>query len=346
LKQNYPIGYDSKMLKPFMTTGIGSLPLRSVEDSCSLVLSSFDIPFWPQLPRLSFREFMIPQYAEGMPFLKMDEKAQTVHIGEPVTDELERFYESCTENSRIAISEDFAKGLHGMLRMIRGRRFSLFKGHITGPLTFTLGLKDAEGKAVYYNEELREISLMLLKAKTRWQMDLLKQHADRVIIFIDEPILSALGSSAYLGVSTEETSRLLREVTDTIRAEGGLSGIHCCGNADWPLVIGSGVDILNFDAFDYAGSLAVYSDQCREFLSGGGWFAWGIVPTSDAIIDADIESIRQRFLDGMDRLSERIPSDLLRSRILLTPSCGTGSRTPEEAIKIFQLLMRLKEAEA
>ena len=30
---------------------------------------------------------------------------------------------------------------------------------------------------------------MLLKAKIRWQVDVLKQFADEVIIFIDEPIL-------------------------------------------------------------------------------------------------------------------------------------------------------------
>ena len=326
-----------------MTTGIGSLPHRSVIDGCRLVLSSFDIPFWPQFPKISFKEFMIPQFSEGMPFLKLDPDKQLIWVEKNTSDELERFYESCTPESRIAISEDYAQGLHAFVRMVKGRRFSMLKGHITGPLTFTLGLKDDTGKATYFDEEFREISLMLLQAKTRWQIDMLKQHTDSVIIFIDEPILSALGSSSYLGVSTEEALRLLQEMVKTIKAEGGIAGIHCCGNADWPMVMHSGADIVNFDAYDYLETLALYHEECRNFLEKGGYFAWGIVPTSDAISEENPDSIRERFQAGLRNLSQHIPQDLLRAHMLITPSCGTGSRTVEEAVKIFQLLMRLKE---
>jgi methionine synthase II (cobalamin-independent) len=331
------------MFEPFTTTGIGSLPHHSVTDGCRLVLSSFDIPFWPQFPRISFKEFMIPQYAEGLPFLRMDTEKQTVWVDRNGSDELDRFYESCTVESRIAISEDHAQGLHALLRMIKGRRFAYLKGQVTGPLTFSLGLKDVSGKALYFDEEFREISLMLLQAKTRWQIDMLKQHAEKVVIFVDEPILSALGSSSYLGVSSEETLRLLREVAVTIKAEGGIAGIHCCGNADWPMVMQSGADIVNFDAYDYLDTLALYHEESRNFLEQGGFFAWGIVPTSDAITGENPDSLRDRFQQGVRKLSEHIPRDLLLSRMLLTPSCGTGSRSVDEAVKIFQLLIRMKE---
>jgi hypothetical protein len=326
-----------------MTTGIGSLPHHSAIDGCRLVLSSFDIPFWPQFPKISYKEFMIPQFSEGMPFLKLDPDKQLIWVEKNSSDELERFYESCSPESRIAISEDYAQGLHAFLRMIKGRRFSILKGHVTGPLTFTLGLKDNAGKAAYFDEEFREISLMLLQAKTRWQIDMLKQHADSVIIFIDEPILSALGSSSYLGVNTDEALRLLQEMVRTIKTEGGIAGIHCCGNADWPMVMKSGADIVNFDAYDYLDTIALYQEECRTFLEKGGYFAWGIVPTSDAISGENPDSIRERFQSGLFTLSEHIPQDLIRTNMLLTPSCGTGSRTVAEAVKIFQLLMRLKE---
>lgn len=331
------------MLKPFLTTGIGSLPHLDALEASRLILDTFDIPFWPQLPALSFREFMVPQYSEGLPFLQIDIQKEAIWIERNSSDELERFYESWTEESRIAISADYAKGLHTFLEIIKGRRFSVLKGHVTGPLTFSLGLKDVSGKAVYFDEEFREISLMLLKAKTRWQLDQLKSHAEKVIIFIDEPILSALGSSSYLGVSYTETSRLLKELVDVIRSEGGIPGIHCCGNADWPLVINCGPDIINFDAYDYADTLALYPGQFRAFLERGGCLAWGAVPTSDAIKGENPESIRGRFQKGVEKLSVHIPGDLIFSNLLLTPSCGTGSRTIEETLKIFQLLMRLKE---
>lgn len=332
------------MIKPFSTTGIGSLPLMDAREACSLIFRTFDIPFWPQLPRVSFRESMIPQYSEGMPFVKIDMGKETLWVERDSSDELERFYEGWTEESRIAISEDYARGLHAFLGMgQQGRRFDYIKGHVTGPLTYTLGLKDTEGKAVYFDEELREISLMLLKAKTRWQIDMLKQHADGVIIFIDEPILSALGSSSYLGVNSGEALRLLRDITEAIRSEGAVAGIHCCGNADWPLVIKSGADIINFDAYDYVDTVSLYPSEFTGFLERNGCLAWGIVPTSDAIVEETPEKIRARFDRGMENLSRTIPGDLLKSNILLTPSCGTGSRSADENVKVFQLLMRLKE---
>ncbi len=253
------------MLKPFLTTGIGSLPHHNAQDAIMLILDTFDVPFWPQLPGRSFKEFMIPQYSEGLPYLKIDTDKAMIWIERNSSDELERFYESWTEESRIAISEDHAEGLHAFLKAVRTKKFLFLKGHVTGPLTFTLGLKDYTGKSVYFDEEFREISLMLLKAKTRWQIDQLKPYAKKVIIFIDEPILSALGSSSYLGVNEIEASRLLSELVEVIKGEGGISGIHCCGNTDWPLVINCRPDIINFDAYDYTETIALYPKGIHGF---------------------------------------------------------------------------------
>lgn len=333
-------------LPPFATTGIGSLPHARAEDACALVLRSVDIPFWPQLPHRSFRESMVVQYSEGMPFLRVNEQDETVGVVRDGSDELDRFYESWSDTARIAVSEDYAAGLHTFLRMIKGRRFSCLKGHVTGPVTFTLGLKDAYGRYVFFDEELREISSMLLKAKIRWQVDMLKQHADSVVIFVDEPILSALGSSSYLGVDTAEAERLLRESVGAVEEAGGISGIHCCGRADWPLVFRTGARIVNFDAFDYFDSLAMYHEEVARFLEGGGYLAWGMVPTSDAAGSVDDRTLAAMLKGHIEKLGGTVPADLLSSRLLLTPTCGAGSRTVEEATRIFQVLLRLKEEAA
>ncbi|BCB95661.1 hypothetical protein JZK55_05830 [Dissulfurispira thermophila] len=336
----------SKIIRPFSTTGIGSLPHKNPEDACRLILKTFDIPFWPQLPKISFRESMIIQYSEGMPYIRINETEGEAWVIRDGSDELERFYESYAENTKIAISEDYAIGLHTFLRMIKGKRFQILKGHITGPITFTLGLKDNYGRLVYFDEELREIASMLLKAKVRWQIDLLKQHSDNVIIFIDEPILSAIGSSSYLGVDNNEVIRLLKDMVSVIELAGAISAIHCCGRADWPMVIKSGAQILSFDAFEYFDTLVIYYEDIRDFLEKGGYLAWGIVPTSDAISSVDDMYIYKLMNAHLKKLYEHIPLELVSSRILLTPSCGTGSRSIDETIKVFQLIMRLKEAMA
>lgn len=332
------------MFKPFSTTGIGSLPSIDPEAACRLVLDTFDIPFWPQLPKLSFHESMIPQFSEDMPAIKIDAQRGSMWIEKDIGDTLTGFYETYSEGWRSAISEGYAKGLYTMIRLLRDKALNALKGQITGPLTFTLGLKDSEGRPVYFNEELREISLMLLKAKIRWQMDMLKPFAEHIVLFIDEPILSALGSTSYLGVEPQEALRLLKETADAIKNAGGIPGVHCCGNADWPMVIKSGTDIISFDAYGYIETISLYPAEFTEFLQGGGYLAWGIVPTTESIREENTDSIKKRFYKGSEILSKSIPTDLLLSRILLTPSCGTGSRSIEETLKVFQLLKSLKEA--
>jgi len=332
------------IISPFSTTGIGSTPHVNPIEACRLIEAAFDIPFWPQLPKHSFRESMVPQFSEGMPFLRVEAEHEKVFIERDDSDQLDRFYESQTGDTRVAISEDYAAGLHAFLKSIRHRKFKVLKGHITGPLTFTLGLKDNNGMSVYFDEELREIGSLLLQAKARWQADILRQFADEVIIFIDEPIFSAIGSSAYLGVTEAEILRMLSDSVSAIEGAGAISGIHCCGKADWSLVIRSGVRILNFDAFEYFDTFALYADELKEFLEKGGYLAWGIVPTSDVIKNVTDSEIATIFKDRVSKLHALTGSDRIYSQALITPSCGAGSRSVEEATKIFQLTMRAKEA--
>lgn len=316
------------------------------QEAVELTINALDAPFWPQLPALSFLEQMIPQYSEGMPSVRIDTGAETVWF-ERDEEEIERFYETAgDEAARVAISDDYARGFYSFMDAIKGRRFKVLKGHITGPLTFTLGLKDRDGRLLYYDEELREIALMLLAAKARWQIDMLSVAADEVVIFIDEPILSALGTSAYLGVDSAEVKRMLATTVDAIQESGGIAGIHCCGRADWPLVMSTGVDIMNFDSYSFGDTLAIYPGETVDFLDAGGWLAWGIVPTSDEIQNEDEQSVVKRYTLRLAEITKGVPEDKLMKRIMLTPSCGTGSRTVEETLKIFQILMRLKEAVA
>jgi hypothetical protein len=334
----------SDLITPFSTTGIGSTPHTIPGAACELIEAAFDIPFWPQLPQISFRESMVAQYAEGMPFLRIDDKLEKIWVERDDSDDLDRFYETHAEGASVAISSTHAAGLASFLKTFANKRFKVLKGHITGPLTFTLGLKDASGTSIYFDEELREIGSMLLQAKIRWQVDLLNQLADEVIIFIDEPIFSAIGSSSYLGVCDDEVLRLLGDSVSAIENAGGISGIHCCGKADWQMIIKSGVRILNFDAFEYFDTLAMYSKDIRAFLEKGGYLAWGIVPTSDIGVTAKDEEVAASFKEKLSRLHDLTGSDLVYKQSLITPSCGAGSRTEAETEKIFAMVRRVKEA--
>jgi len=333
------------MFQSFNSTGIGSLPHLDATEACNIILDSVDIPFWPQLPHRSFLELMVPQYSEGFPFVKIE--GEDIYIDKADENALSTFYEAIAANAGFPISEDYAAGFYAFINILdkQNLKFNALKGHITGPLTFALSITDKEKRPLYFDEEMRELSLELLKGKVTWQIEILKKYADKVLIFIDEPILSALGSSAYLGVSNEEASRMLREIVKHIKQCGGIAGIHCCGKADWPLVLSSGVDVFNYDAYDFWDTLSIYPEDMKNFINNKGFIACGIVPTTDAIREVNFQGLREQLERGLTSLEDiGIPKDKLRNQILITPSCGTGSLDTENALKAFSLVKELRNS--
>ena len=43
------------------------------------------------------------------------------------------------------------------------------KGQTTGPITFCTGLVDQAGRAIFYNDQLRDVAVKHLAMKARWQ---------------------------------------------------------------------------------------------------------------------------------------------------------------------------------
>lgn len=331
------------MFQSFNTTGIGSLPHTDPAEACRVILDSVDIPFWPQLPHRGFLESMVPQYSEGFPFIRIEGDHVKLIPGEEGA--VAEFYEKIAEGSGFPISKEYSAGFHEFIDILdkQGLKFDALKGHITGPLTFALGVADDNKRPIYFNDELRDLSLELLKGKVRVQIEILKKYADKVMIFADEPILTALGTSAYIGVSNDDALRMLQEITSYIKECGGIAAIHCCGRADWPLALSSGIDVFNFDAYEFGDTLSMYPEEMKAYIDKGGFIAWGIVPTTEKIKEVTLEELNGKLENGLTSLEKAgVPGDKLRAQSLITPSCGTGSLNIEDAKKAFSLLKDLR----
>ena len=53
--------------------------------------------------------------------------------------------------------------------------------------------------------------------------------------------------------------------------------------------------------------------------------AWGIIPTSEAILKEDSQGIVNRFNKGIEILVKKGIDPTLLQRAIITPSCGTAS---------------------
>jgi methionine synthase II (cobalamin-independent) len=328
---------------PFIATGIGSFPHKDEKEVFRLIFKDFsEIPFWPQLPKRSFLEGMVVQYAQGFPSLKWDEKEQRVWVDttQGFDNEVERFY-GWLENGELEpfeMTEDFAIGL-GILKELasqdRQKKMKYIKGQITGPITFGLSLMDQERRPIFYDPTLREILIKHLSSKAQWMQKRLNDlfPGTQTILFFDEPSLSSFGS-AFSGLNREDVVRSLNECFDAVK---GLKGVHCCGNTDWSVLLSTHLDILSFDAFDYLETLSLYPKDLKAFLERGGILAWGIVPTSEAILKEDAQSLVKRFTEGVERLSKKGIDQTLLQRAILTPSCGMASLSVPLAEKVCEL---------
>jgi hypothetical protein len=123
-----------------------------------------------------------------------------------------------------------------------------------------------------------------------------------------------------------------------VHDEGGIAGIHCCGNADWPLLFRTCVDIVSFDAASYLDKVLLYCTELREFFQRGGSLAWGIVPTTGFTGSETADGLVAQLDAGMTRLAAMgIDRKTVLRQCLITPSCGLGSLTTAQAEAILKL---------
>ena len=347
-------------LKPkFLATGIGSMPFIEVEHAVQVSLSRFkEAPFWPQLPKLALEEQMEIQYSEGMPRINIDGEKHRMFFDTTgdYSEDFAEFYEAYIlamdpddgdgDCSALEISPVFSKGFYEMEKQLkaRGQKLPFVKVQTTGPCSFALTIVDEQKRAIYYNEEFRDVVIKALVMKCRWQIQRMRPFAEQVICFVDEPILSAFGSSTYVSVKREDIVAALQEMIEAIHADHGIAGIHCCGNTEWSILVDAGVDMINFDAFEYGETIAIYSDHVKTFLNRGGWLAWGIVPTSDQINKYSLDDLAQLFESRMDNLASKgISKQQIVEQAVITPACGTGSLHPADAEKVFETTRLLSE---
>ena len=340
---------DRKKFRPcFLATGVGSLPHADLQRALALIARTFPrTPFWPQLPKHSVLEGMNVQVSPGLPFLKIDESKGEVSFDATLDEakELEKAYSLylAGDVESYRLPERYADGLEGMVRHLEEKRTPLqfFKGQIVGPITFGLAMQDAHGKDIIHNEVAFDAIMKGLLLRGRWIIQRMKKVCEDVIFFIDEPGLSGYGS-AFFSVEGSTITRRLNEAIEEFQAEGAWVGIHCCGNTDWPLLLATKADIINFDAWGFWERFSLYPEAVGEFLSHDGVLAWGIVPTSEFTGRETVEGLMEKLEAGFRGLAGKgIPEETLRERCLLTSSCGMGLMSVEDTEKAMALLAEL-----
>lgn len=336
---------------------IGSLPVADHSEATELIFDyTPDFPLWPQLPMYK-EEGMILQYLDGFPCVD-DCDGKTFIDGTSATYDAEilSFYEEylmitegggAIEGSRFELTEKTAKGFFTFLEAAKKRTgsFVSLKGQTTGPVTFCTGIVDQDNRAIFYDDQLRDIGVKHLGLKARWQTRKMAELGGQPIMFFDEPGLAGLGTSAYITITQEDIVACLTEVFAGVKAENGLTGVHVCANTEWPVLFDAGVDIISFDAYSYFDRLVLYADQLVEFFARGGLLASGIVPTNPEYIEKEtIDGLVEKWSQQMGELvALGIAEDVVYKQSFITPSCGTGAVSFAQAKRVLELTQGVSE---
>ncbi len=330
---------------------IGSLPLDSHLHAVEQIFEyTPQIPLWPQLP-VNKNEGMLLQFLPGMPGVAVkDDKIFIDTESSRFETELLTFFEEYLmvmegvaeiDESRFKMSPEEGRGFFTFLRFAENFKDHLtaLKGQITGPVTFCTGLVDQAGRAVFYNDQVRDAAVKHLALKARWQARQMAKIKETPLVFFDEPGLAGVGSSAFITITSEDIKACLSEVFEGVHAEGGLVGVHVCANTEWPIIFESGADIVSFDAYSYFDKFILYPEHIRTFFERGGICASGIVPTTPEHIEMeDVESLAQKWFEQSAQLEKiGIPKRKIYEQTLISPSCGTGTISEAHAGMVLEL---------
>ncbi|MBN1304632.1 MAG: hypothetical protein JXA13_09370 [Anaerolineales bacterium] len=332
----------------YLSTHIGSIPHPELNGLAVQLAEKLDIPAWPQMVKRSFHENMYTQYSPMLPALVEDIEKEKIYFdtSEDYTPALERFYTPVLEDDvdAFALKPDYAAGFFALLEALQKSPGLWAKGQVTGPVSFGLTVTDQNLRASLYDEMIADAIIKNTVFNARWQVRQLKAVRPNVIQFVDEPYMASFGS-AFISLSREQVITMLDEVFEAIQSEGAVTGVHCCANTDWGLLLSTRVDILNLDAYGYIENLALYPQELRNYLDRGGAVAWGIIPNNEEIRQFTPEDLANRLREGIDLVCEKaitrgvsIKPEEFANCSLITPACGLGSTSIEIANEVIEKL--------
>jgi hypothetical protein len=324
------------------TTAMAVMPHKDVDKALDLALT-MDIPFWPQLPHVSYTEDMYVQAAEHFPGILLDMENRTLRFSmEKFIIEFEETMAHFNEPEYFDISKEYSVVYHRFLEMDLFDRPAI-RGQLEGPISFGLNVLDQDKRPILFDDTVRPFMFEFMSRRINVQLDRLKQMNPNAFMFVDEPGLQFL-FSALSGYDSTKAKNEMEQFFAMIQRP---RGVHLCGNPDWDFLLGLDLDILSLDIFQNGEVFSLYSESIKRFLDRSGVIVWGIVPTNFEPFEAEnINTLETRLTEVWNFLSNKgIDREFLISRSLISPATcclvnPDGEKTVEKAFRVVKELSR------
>jgi hypothetical protein len=335
-------------LPALTTTGIGSLPHRSVTEAMHQAFR-VDVPYLPELPMRDPREFMLAHATEGIPGIVSDREGMVAldldewKKGRGAFDDK---LHAAIEGNQLELflpSHTHQAALDPFMNAVARENKRVAKVQLAGPLTVQWSLTTTSGE-VPPAAALTHVSRTIL-ARSLARAKAVGSAGAKPIVFFDEPGLYAFSRTQprHLLMMQE-----LRINVMALKKHGAAVGLHCCSEADWVTLMGLGLDVLAIDAKLSLRSLLKAGETLVTFVSMGGRLALGVIPTNQGE-QATVPDLLNGMSDQLAVLEQYFPTrasifEHILSRSLLTPACGLAFKTEGEAEHIIDQLDAFRSA--
>jgi len=324
---------------------MGVMPHTDVDRALEQALS-LDIPYWPQLPRLSYYEDMYVQASEHFPGIVLDLKARTLGFDSTrFIEEVEAVLERFDDEPFFDVSPEYSAVYPRFLELDLAQRPAI-RGQMEGPVSFGFNVCDENDRPIIFDDTVRPFLMEFMARRVNAQLHRLQRLNPNAFMFVDEPgmqfIFSAL--SGYGDIAAKDDLATFFSQIERPR------GIHLCGNPDWDFMLGLDLDVLSLDVYSNGERFVGSAPAIRRFIDGGGVLVWGIVPTNvEPFGQESVDSLEARMVELFGVLASRgIDPEQLRAQSQLSPATcclvnPDGEVTVERAFAVTrELAARLR----
>jgi hypothetical protein len=262
------------------TTAMGIMPHRDVDRALELALS-LDIPFWPQLPKVSLYEDMYVQASQNFPGIAIDfDKERLVFNTARFEQELDEYFVKMDIPETFALTAEYSAVFHKFLsKELQG--YKAVRGQVIGPVSFGFKVLDESLKPIIYNDAARTILFDFIQKKANIQYQELEKRNPKAFVWLDEPGLGYV----FSGLSGYNEQQAKEDYHNFVEGLEGPKGVHLCAEVNLPYLLELGVEILSFDAYQIGFMPKEYAGSVAEFIRKGGIISWGIIPTESTTLE-------------------------------------------------------------
>ena len=312
--QGFMTGFEARC----NTTAMGIMPHKNVERALQLALS-LDIPFWPQLPKVSLYEDMYVQASQNFPGVAIDfDKGRLSFDTARFEQELDRYFTKMDVPETFALTAEYSAVFHKFLsKDLQG--YKAIRGQNIGPVSFGFKVLDEKLKPIIYNDGARTVLFDFIQRKANVQYGELKERNPNAFVWLDEPGLGYV----FSGLTGYNEQQAREDYHSFIAGLEGPKGLHLCAEVNLPYLLELGVEILSFDAYQIGFMPKEYAGTVADFIKKGGVISWGIVPTeSTALATQTPETLAGTLCDYWNVVSENtgLSTNRIAMQALVAPA--------------------------